>query len=221
MSAGEHANGAWAARVDERLDENESWRDDHEKKHFRDAATLTLIHGLVRAIPPRVEAVDRSVGHVVQAMTEGNALIDQRLTQIADEIGEVRLVIASGKHRDRLPSLSEYSPTVNEDGSVSLPPGALDSMRDAVARQRAEVDAMQRALEAKQHALELQETARAATDKALAQFRADEKQRQDDLKRESDERFDRIKKWLGILAAAGTLAGGAIGWLLHMMQHHS
>ncbi len=164
----------------------------------------------------------------VAAINEDRRQDAELIAQLHADVREALL-----PRRDKLPSLSEYSPTVNEDGSASRPPGALDSMRENVARQRAEVEAKDREVQVKQRALELAEAARTAMEKALAQVRADRQKERDEQRAEEearrvaqaaidDARIARIKKWAALVTVLAASTAGGITWAYHLWLavHH-
>lgn len=197
-----------------------------EEAKWQTERVIKPIQTLAAHVQERVEVLSELAAGIA-ARTE--AINDDRIKDfelIAQLHDDVRLVMAGARHREKLPSLSEYEPTVNPDGSASLPPGAFHSIRENVAKQNAALEAKGREIVAKQHALDVAEAARAATeratDKVLTQVRADRDQKLAEQKRESDERFDTIKKWLTIVGIAGPLLGGGIMFALHVwgVLHH-
>ena len=118
-----------------KIDSLAEWRDEHQEKHeseaFRDARTRVDVQKtrvLAEEMAPKIEYLER-----------GFESHDTLIREVLADTHEIKDTLALGPHRGRLPSLSEYAPTEHADGSVSLPPGALDSMKQAVANQRAEV----------------------------------------------------------------------------------
>ena len=160
----------------------------------------------------------------IQAMSVDRQKDAKLVKDAMERVDEV--LLSATRYRDKLPSLSEFEPQVNPDGSASLPPGAFHSIQENIARQRAE-------LVEQTHELALEKAARDATDKALAQFHADRKKEREEQRAEEEERrkdqakiddarISRIKKWAAVGAGLAATAATGLTWAYHVWLtiHH-
>ena len=181
-------------RTQDRVDGLEAWRELDAKQRRIDSHRIERTHAFMEALGPRLGSLEdevRSHDNLILEAIKGQA-----------EAMDMR-------YRSKLPSLREYEPQVNEDGSASLPPGAFTAIQESVARQREETDKLIRQIALKDQEIAAKEAAAALKEAASEAEKRGATKAIEELEEKTKKQREAVRYWAfigGLVIVAATWA---------------